>query len=83
MAVEGEPVVFSLWDTSGTEPYYRIRALNYQSTDVFLLLFSVAHHSSFASVTETWLPEVSSLAQAVLYVVIFAFLALLLTYCFI
>jgi len=55
--VEGKEVIFSLWDTAGQEAYARIRTLSYQKTDIFLLCFTVANKTSYANVTETWVPE--------------------------
>ena len=46
-------------DSQGQEVYDRLRPLSYPQTDVFLVCFSVVIPSSFKSITEKWVPEIS------------------------
>ncbi len=56
--VDGRAVHMSLWDTAGTADYDRLRPLSYPQTDVFILVYSVISPSSFANVSNKWLPEI-------------------------
>jgi Ras family protein A len=58
MEVEGKQVELALWDTSGAEEYYRLRALNYPDTDVILMCFSIDSPDSLENIPEKWTPEV-------------------------
>ena len=42
----------------GQEDHDHLRPLSYPQTDVFLVCFSVASHTSFENVKEKWFPEV-------------------------
>ena len=64
VTVDEQVVSLSLWDTAGQEEFARLRPLSYPGTDVFLLCFSVALHSSFANVKNLWWPEVTHFAPA-------------------
>ena len=50
-------------DTLGQKNYDRFRPLSYPETDVFLCCFSVVSPSSFASVKEKWVPEITHHCQ--------------------
>jgi len=47
-----------LWDTSGSEPYDKLRPLSYPGTNVFVLCFSVQHKLTFKNIKSRWMPEV-------------------------
>ena len=49
--VDGKPVLLELWDTSGQEPYDRLRPMSYPQTDVFVLCFSLVNPDSFESIS--------------------------------
>ena len=40
--VDGRPVRVQIWDTSGQDDYDRLRPLAYPSTQVFVIVFSLA-----------------------------------------
>ena len=42
VVVDGKPINFGIWDTSGHEEYQRLRPLSYPQTDVFIFCFSLA-----------------------------------------
>lgn len=48
----------SIFDTSGSVEFDRLRPLTYPSTDVFLLCFSLVDHTSYESITLKWFDEV-------------------------
>ncbi|KAH7722483.1 Ndr [Aphelenchoides avenae] len=52
-----EPHVLRIFDSAGQEEYNRLRPLNYEGVDVFLLCFSVDNVASFHNVEDRWLPE--------------------------
>ena len=56
---EGRPINLGLWDTAGQSDYDRLRPLSYPNTDVFIVAYSIISQSSFDSVTEKWIPEIS------------------------
>jgi len=56
--VKGNFYHFELIDTAGEELYDRLRCLNYPSTDVFVVCFSVVDRTSFESVSSKWAPEI-------------------------
>jgi small GTP-binding protein len=47
-------------DTAGQEEYKAIRPMSYDNTDVFLVVFSVAHPPSFENTLTKWLPELQT-----------------------
>jgi len=51
-------VTLRLYDTAGQEEYDRLRPLSYPGTNIVLLCFSVASHSTFDSISSKWAPEV-------------------------
>jgi small GTP-binding protein len=53
----GIPMDLLLWDTAGQDDYDRLRQLSYPDTDVLVLCYSVDMPTSFANVTEKWVPE--------------------------
>jgi len=54
--VDDKLVNIILWDTAGQEDYKDLRTTTYNSTDVFLLCFSVVHPSSFENL-KWWILE--------------------------
>ncbi|XP_071109569.1 cdc42 homolog [Haliotis cracherodii] len=56
--VQGEAYSMGLFDTAGKEEYDGVRPLSYPNADIYLVCFSVVSPSSFASVTEKWVPEI-------------------------
>ena len=50
--VNGESYELTLIDTAGQEDYDKLRALSYESTDVFLVCFSIVEPDSFSNVKE-------------------------------
>ena len=58
--VNGVTVRLGIWDTAGNEEYIydKQRRLLYQTTDVFVICFSLVKRSSFASARATWYPQV-------------------------
>ncbi|CAF0825070.1 unnamed protein product [Adineta steineri] len=59
ITIDGQPNTLGLFDTAGQEEFDRLRPLSYQSTDIFLVCFSVISQSSYENVREKWAPEVS------------------------
>ncbi|KAL6085759.1 hypothetical protein STEG23_032271 [Scotinomys teguina] len=57
--IDGNPYTLGLFDTTGQEDYDRLLVLSYTQTDVFLVCFSVVSPSSFVSVKEKWVPEIT------------------------
>jgi len=51
-------VTLRLYDTAGQEEYDRLRPLSYPGTNIVLLCFSVASHTTFDSISSKWAPEV-------------------------
>ncbi|KAJ8281311.1 hypothetical protein GJAV_G00066070 [Gymnothorax javanicus] len=56
--MDGVQISLGLWDTAGNDTFRGIRPMSYQQADVVLLCYSVANHTSFASVRQKWLFEV-------------------------
>ena len=50
--VNGESYELTLIDTAGQEDYDKLRVLSYESTDVFLVCFSIVEPDSFSNVKE-------------------------------
>jgi small GTP-binding protein len=46
-----------IWDTSGMEEYDKLRPLNYNQTEIIILLFSLVDRESFTAIKQKWLPE--------------------------
>ena len=57
--INGQPHTLRLFDIAGQEDYDRLRPLSYPQTDVFLVCYSVVSPSSYESIKEKWLPEIS------------------------
>jgi len=57
--VDNKTISLGLWDTAGQEDYDRLRPLSYPQTDLFLICFSIASHTSFQNVKTKWWPEVT------------------------
>merc|ERR1711988_33346 len=55
--VDGYLINLILWDTAGQEDYTHLRTTTYQSTDIFLLCFSVVHLDSFDNLKHKWFQE--------------------------
>ena len=54
-------LIFSSHDRLEThfqDDYDRLRPLSYPGTDIFMITFSVASHTSLANVTHKWVPEI-------------------------
>jgi len=56
--IEGTPIDLVLFDTAGDSEYDSIRPLNYASTDLFLICFSIVNPKSAQSVLEKWVKEI-------------------------
>lgn len=52
--VNGVKTHVILTDTAGQEDFDQLRPLSYNSTDCFILCFSVASHPSFENITQRW-----------------------------
>ena len=55
--VDGQVAHLKLWDTAGQEEYQSLRVLSYPETDVFVVVFSVAHRTSFTNIGGKWMKE--------------------------
>lgn len=58
VAVDGQEVELTVWDTAGQEDYDRLRALCYPDTDVVAICFAVDYIISLENIIYTWMPEV-------------------------
>lgn len=58
VSVDGQEFEIAFWDSPGSPDYDRVRPLDYASTDVFVLCFSVDQSDSLRNLREKWLPEV-------------------------
>lgn len=56
--VDRVAVNIALWDSTSGEEYKKLRPLEYPSTDVFFLCFSVARPDSLDQIRTKWAPEV-------------------------
>eukprot|EP00026_Physarum_polycephalum_P000182 Phypoly_transcript_00182.p1 GENE.Phypoly_transcript_00182~~Phypoly_transcript_00182.p1 ORF type:complete len:2033 (+),score=208.26 Phypoly_transcript_00182:30-6101(+) len=56
--VNGHPVVVDFLNTAGQAEYDRLRPLSYANANLFMLVFSVVHDTSFESITTKWYSEV-------------------------
>lgn len=68
--VDGRPINIGLWDTAGQSDYDRLRPLSYPNTDVLIVAYSVESQSSFDSVTEKWIPEISHYCPNVPFILV-------------
>ncbi|CAF0832257.1 unnamed protein product [Adineta ricciae] len=68
--IDGQPHSLGLFDTAGQEEFDRLRPLSYNSTDVFLVCFSVVSPTSFSNVREKWAPEVEHYCPKVPYILV-------------
>ncbi|XP_041998906.1 protein MCM10 homolog isoform X1 [Salvia splendens] len=57
VAVDGNSVNLSLFDTAGQEDYNRLRPLSYREADVFILVFSLISKPSYNNVHVKWISE--------------------------
>lgn len=55
--VDGEVVVFHLWDTAGSEHFDLLRPLSYSGTNVFVICYAVADKKSFENVKKKWVKD--------------------------
>ena len=53
-------VTFSLWDTAGGAVYDALRPLSYPQTDIFLVCYSVASHTSLENAKKKFVPEIKT-----------------------
>ena len=58
VVIDDQSVCLQLWDTAGQEDYARMRPLSYDSTDVFVLCFSLVSKTSLDNATSNWKTEV-------------------------
>ncbi|KAI9551852.1 cell division control protein 42 homolog [Daphnia magna] len=56
--VDNQPILLQLCDTAGQDDFDNLRTLCYDSTDVYVVCFSVVSPASFANVASRWLPEI-------------------------
>lgn len=70
MIHDGISLNYGLWSTAGQEDYERLRPLSYPQTDIFLLLFSVVHPSSFEEIRAKWYPEILHYCPGVPYILV-------------
>lgn len=57
LLLDGRQVRLGLWDTAGQEDYDLLRPLSYQTTDIFLVCFSLVRRGSLSNVELKWIPE--------------------------
>eukprot|EP01116_Phalansterium_solitarium_P022184 TRINITY_DN7230_c1_g2_i1.p1 TRINITY_DN7230_c1_g2~~TRINITY_DN7230_c1_g2_i1.p1 ORF type:complete len:385 (+),score=163.35 TRINITY_DN7230_c1_g2_i1:195-1349(+) len=56
--VEGETTYnVTMWDTQSDDQFSRYRALNYEESDVFIIMFSVVDNLSFVHASSQWWSE--------------------------
>ena len=55
--MDSQQINLDLWDTAGSDDYYRLRSLSYPETDVFLVCFNVVDPVSFDYIEQKWCPE--------------------------
>ncbi|KAJ3345677.1 GTP-binding protein Rho1 [Entophlyctis luteolus] len=70
LAVDGQQLEFSLWDTAGQEEYDRLRPLSYPDTHVLLICFAVDDPNSLANVEDKWVPEIVHYCPRVPYILV-------------
>jgi len=58
VVVDDQSICLQLWDTAGQEDYAKMRPLSYESTDVFVLCFSLVSKTSLENATTVWTTEV-------------------------
>lgn len=56
--VEDTSYNMTLWDTQSDDQFSRYRALNYEESDVFIIMFSVTDNLSFVHASSQWWSEV-------------------------
>ena len=61
--IDCELYTLQLSNPPGQEDYASLRPLSYPQTDVFLVCYSVVSPSSYESVKETWVPEITHHCQ--------------------
>ncbi|KAM3142596.1 hypothetical protein pb186bvf_005255 [Paramecium bursaria] len=70
ITINDEQYTLSLWDTAGQETYDQVRLLSYDSTNIFLITFSVVDDVTFDNAMKKWLPEIRNTAGGQ-YVIVF------------
>lgn len=55
---EGQDFPVSVFDTAGQNDFEDLRVYTYQESEVLVLCFSVCDRDSFASVFNSWIPEI-------------------------
>ena len=61
-AFDGKDVTMGVWDTAGSDEYYRLRPLNYPQTDVVVYCYAVDDAKSVSRLESTWYPELNRCA---------------------
>mmetsp|Transcript_7750 Transcript_7750/g.11506 ORF Transcript_7750/g.11506 Transcript_7750/m.11506 type:complete len:192 (+) Transcript_7750:56-631(+) len=56
--LDGKDYPIQLWDTAGQEDYAEVRPLSYESTHVFIIVYSVDNRDSFENITK-WKEELN------------------------
>ncbi|PAV58589.1 hypothetical protein WR25_18682 [Diploscapter pachys] len=57
--VDKRPIQLQLHDTAGQASFDSLRPLCYEDADVFVVVYSVSEPSTFHSILQHWLPEIS------------------------
>lgn len=57
MTMDRESFVLTFWDTLCGADFQKLRPLEYEDTDVFLVFFDIAKPTSFQNVSTVWVPE--------------------------
>ena len=68
--VDGEVVVFHLWDTAGSEHFDLLRPLSYSGTNVFVICYAVADKKSFDNVKKKWVRDLKEKVPQAPYMVV-------------
>ncbi|XP_053408261.1 cdc42 homolog [Mercenaria mercenaria] len=58
VVVKDHVVDLTIWDTSGSDEYRKLRPLCYPQVDAFLVCFSLKCPESFTHVQSKWIPEI-------------------------
>lgn len=58
ITVDRENFVLTFWDTVCGADFQKLRPLEYEGTDIFLVFFDIANPSSFQNISTVWVPEV-------------------------
>jgi Ras-related C3 botulinum toxin substrate 1 len=68
--VDGQQFVLQLWDTPGRSDYEKLRQLSYDTTDVFVIGFSLVDPSSLVNVEKLWVPEIKQHCPTAPYILV-------------